>query len=338
MPLRRRIKTPTVLQMEAVECGAAALGIILAYHGRHVPLEELRTACGVSRDGSRANHMVHAARSYGFEARGFRKELEDLEQMPMPVIMFWNFNHFLVVEAFAKSKVYLNDPAMGPRSVSREEFDASFTGVVPTFSPTEDFRKGGERPGFSRLLGRRLEGVQTAIAFTVLAGLALVIPGLAVPVFSKVFVDQFLVAEMESRVKPLLIGMVVTTVLRGALVWLQQHHLARMQVQLSLSGSSRIFWHALRLPLDFFGQRSAGDITSRAQINSYLAQLISGELASTFLNIVTVVFFAALLFSYDATLTVIGIAMTAINLIAVRWTRRRSSAWSTTSGAGGAAA
>lgn len=189
----KRVKTPTLLQMEAVECGAAALGIILAYYGRIVPLPELRRECGVSRDGSKASNIVKAARAYGLQAKGFKKELKQLQDLRPPYIVFWNFNHFLVVEGWSKQRVYLNDPATGPQTVSLQEFDEGYTGVVLVMEPGTQFHKGGRKPSMILSLWSRLQGAAGALVYCVVAGFLLTIVGLALPVFSQVFVDDILI-------------------------------------------------------------------------------------------------------------------------------------------------
>jgi ABC-type bacteriocin/lantibiotic exporter with double-glycine peptidase domain len=192
-PALVRVRTPTRLQMEATECGAASLAIVLEYHETFVPLSRLREECGVSRDGSKASNVLKAARKYGFDAKGYRKEPEELAGMPLPMVVHWNFNHFLVLEGFSKKRAYLNDPALGPTSVTLEEFNHGFTGVALTFVPTAEYKAKGRRPSMIRMLSRRLAGSRNSVLFVSLAGICLVLPGLIIPVFSMIFVDQVLV-------------------------------------------------------------------------------------------------------------------------------------------------
>lgn len=323
----RRARTPTVLQMEAVECGAAALGILLAYHGRWVPLEELRIACGVSRDGSNAGNVLKAARTYGLEAHGYRKEVEDLRRMATPVIIFWNFNHFLVVEGFHAGGVHVNDPASGPRSVGDEEFNESFTGIVLTLEPGPDFQRGGRKPGLVRALAARLVGTRSALVFVVLATLGLVVPGLVVPAAASIFVDDVLLAGRHDWVRPLLLTLALTALVRAALTWLQQYYLMRLETRLTLASSSRFLWHVLRLPVEFYNQRYVGDINARVSSNDRVAQLLAGQLATTLANLLAVLFYALVLFWYDAVLTLIGIVVAALNIAVLRWVSRWRVDW-----------
>jgi NHLM bacteriocin system ABC transporter peptidase/ATP-binding protein len=318
-----RVKTPTVLQMEATECGAASLSSILACYGLLIPLEQLRSECGVTRDGSKASNMVKAARKYGFTAKGFNKEPAGLRELPLPMIVFWNFNHFLVLEGLKKGKVYLNDPAMGPRTVSEEEFDQCFTGVVLTFEPTGEFRKGGVKPSLFRALGHRLAGSKSAVAYVFLAGLFLVIPGLLIPAFSQIFVDGVLIGKSSRLIPALILGMALTALLRAGLTWLQESYLLRLQTKLALGASAKFFHHVFRLPMEFFSQRFGGEIGSRVQINDRVAQLLSGELATNLLNVVMIIFYAALMFRYDAVLTMASISIALFNLAALRFVSRK---------------
>lgn len=319
-----RERTPTVLQMEAVECGAAALAIVMGYYRKFVPLEQLRQVCGVSRDGSKASNVVKAARTYGFEAKGYRYEPSEVLALRQPVIVFWNFNHFLVVEGVSKAGVHLNDPATGPRTISSDEFDQGFTGVVLQITPGPDFKPEGQPDSVLSGLRKRLPLREPALLYLVIAGLLLVLPGLVLPVFSKVFIDEYLIGRMDSWIKPLLIGMAVTMVLQGILTGLQRYYLARFHAKLAMATSSQFLWHVLRLPVVFYAQRSAGDISGRVGINNRVAELMTGELATTLLNLVVLVFYAALMLSYDVLLTLVGVGVAAINIVVLqRMSRQR---------------
>ncbi|MBI2566843.1 MAG: NHLP family bacteriocin export ABC transporter peptidase/permease/ATPase subunit [Candidatus Schekmanbacteria bacterium] len=322
-PTFKRIRTATILQMEAVECGAASLAIVLAHHGRHVPLEELRLATGVSRDGVTAKNIVQAARTYGLVAKGFRKTPENLRELQPPFIIHWNFNHFLVVEGIQKGLVYLNDPAAGPRTVSPEELDQAFSGVVLTFEPGPDFKKGGQPRTIWPALRSRLAGSAPALTYVVLVGLALVIPGLVIPIFTKTFVDQILVGQRHDWMTPLLLGMGLAALLQGALTWLQRKYLLRLETKLAIAATGRFLWHVLRLPVEFFTQRYAGDISQRVSSNDRVAQLLSGDLATTVVSLVQIAFFVSIMFVYDAVLTVIGLSVAGLNIAALRYVSRR---------------
>ena len=315
---KRRVKTPTVLQMEAVECGAASLAMVLAYHGLYVPLEVLRVECGVSRDGSKASNLLKAARKFGMKARGFRKEPKELLGLPFPMILFWNFNHFVVLEGIKGKKAYINDPGPGPRKLPLEKLDQSFTGVVLTFEPGDDFQEGGEKPNILRSLARRFRGCGGGLLYVILAGLFLIIPALVFPAYTKIFLDDVLIQGYKSWLRPLLLAMGITAVMQFCLNWLQRYFLLRFQLRISLSGSSRFFHHVLRLPIPYFSQRFAGDITSRVELNDRVANLLSGQLAITIISLITVSFYAVVMFQYSALLTFVGIGFALLNLVALK--------------------
>ena len=318
----RRVCTPTRLQMEATECGAAALGIVLAHYGRWVPLEELRVACGVSRDGSRASNLLKAARQYGLVAAGYRKEPEELRELRLPLIVFWRFNHFVVVEGFARHKVYLNDPANGPRVVSASEFNEAFTGVVLAGEPGPDFVRIGAKPSLLGPLASRLARSAPAVAFLVVAGLGLAGLGLVIPAFTRVFVDQILVGGQD-WILPLLGGMALAAGLRALVTGIQQYSLLRLEARLAVSTASTFFWHVLHLPVEFFTQRHAGDLSARVGRNDRVARLLAGDLANTGVNLLVIAFYALLLLQYDVLLTLLGIATALLNLLALRYAARR---------------
>ncbi len=319
----RRVKTPTVLQMEAVECGAAALGIILGYHGRIVPLPELRRECGVSRDGSKASNVLKASARYGMDAKGFKKEIKQLQKLRPPYIVFWNFCHFLVVEGIGKNRVYLNDPASGPRVVSTDEFDEGYTGVVLVLEPAKEFTKGGRKPSMISALWERLQVAVGALVYCLVAGLFLTAIGLAIPVFSQVFVDEILVQNRQDWLRPLLVVMAIAVVVQGGLTLLRLRYLRRLKVKLSIGMSSRFIWHTLRLPVSFYAQRFAGEISNRSNLNDQVADVLSGKLATTAIDVVMVLFYALVMFQYDWVLTLIVASFAAVNIITLRLISRK---------------
>ncbi|MEP6763253.1 MAG: NHLP family bacteriocin export ABC transporter peptidase/permease/ATPase subunit [Gemmatimonadaceae bacterium] len=305
---RRSAHTPTVLQMEAAECGAASLGMVLAYFGRFVPLEELRVACGVSRDGMNASNLGKAARAYGLVERSYNCELDELEQAKLPAIIFWNFNHFVVLDGIESSGYHLNDPAIGPRKVTVAESDAAFTGAVIEFTPGPTFVKKGTPPSLIGKLRERMKGSEKALLFALLAGTALAVTGLVIPMFAKIFIDDVVVHGHTNWVRPLLFAMVVTSVIRAGLVWLQQYYLLRFETKLSVTASSKFLWHLLHLPVEFYAQRYTGEISWRSGLNEKVAQFLSRKLASAAIDGLMVVLFALLMFTYDVQLTLIAFA------------------------------
>lgn len=319
----KRVKTPTLLQMEAVECGAAALGIILNFYHRIVPLPELRRECGVSRDGSKASNMLKAARRYGLQAKGFKKELEQLQNLYPPYIVFWNFNHFLVVEGFSDRRVHLNDPATGPRTVSLEEFDEAYTGVVLVMEPGIEFKKGGSKPSIFSSLWVRLAETIGALIYCMSCGFLLTLVGLVVPVFSQIFVDDILIEGKHFWLRPLVLGMIIAAGLQGLLTLLRLRYLRRLKVKLSVGMSSRFLWHILRLPVSFYAQRFAGEISNRTLLNDQVAEVLSGQLATTAIDAVMVLFYALIMFQYDIVLTLLTIAFAAVNVFTLQWVSRQ---------------
>ena len=305
--------------MEAVECGAASLGMVLGYHGRFVEPATLRRECGVSRDGSKASNILKGARRYGILAKGFSKSAEALRKLKPPFIVFWNFNHFVVVEGFGDGHVFLNDPAMGHRTISGGEFEKSFTGVVLVTEPGPEFEKGGSRPSLVDAISERLEGSYAGLAYCVAAGFLLVIPGLALPAFSQIFLDHIFVAQRSDWLRPLILAMIIAVLLQAVLKFMQLRYLRRLMIALSVKLSSRFTWHMLRLPAMFYAQRFAGEVANRSQLNDKLADVLSGQLAQSVIGVAMMIFYAALMLYYDPVLTAIGVTFAVANVGVLRW-------------------
>ncbi|MEM0921717.1 MAG: NHLP family bacteriocin export ABC transporter peptidase/permease/ATPase subunit [Pseudomonadota bacterium] len=311
----KRRACPTVLQLEAAECGAAALAMVLGRFGRFAPLDELRALCGVSRDGSKASSLLRAARKFGLDARGLKAEPRHLPDLDYPLIAFVNFNHFLVLEGATNKKVWINDPASGKRTETMEEFEEGFTGVVLTFSRGPEFKRGDTRPGLVSSLAGRFAGVAPALWFVFLVSLALVIPGIIVPVFSLIFVDYVLVRALDDWLAPLLIGMGITAVVRFILLELQSQTLLRAGTEMTLRTADTLVWKMLRLPISFFDQRFAGEIADRVNLNENLAGLLTGDLASAAVNMLMALFFLAAMMVYYPPLAAVVAVLALLNVV-----------------------
>ena len=316
----RKKKTPTVLQMEALECGAASLSMILAYYHKYVSLEELRVECGVSRDGTKASNLIKAAQKYGLEGKGFKMEVDALRQLKGPAILFWNFNHFVVFEKFKRKSVIINDPATGRRVVDSDEFDEAFTGVVLTFEPTESFKPGGEKPGIWSRLKKRLGGLASIFTFLGFLSFLFLIPGFIYPTFSRFFVDDILVKNSLDHLKPLIFAMVVSCLITTILQAIQNSVLMRFQVRLSLSSASKFIDHIFKMPLQFFVQRLPGELCSRISSCDSVAELVSGQLIGILINLFSSIFFFILMLMYDIPLTLISLSLTILVVLIFRIT------------------
>lgn len=314
--MSRPARTPAVLQLEATECGAAALAMVLGHFGRFVPLDELRTLCGVSRDGAKASSVLRAGRRLGLEAKGLRAEPEHLKNLAGPMIAFVNFNHFVVVEGSDGRHVWINDPADGRRRETLEEFSESFTGVVLTFKRGPEFEPGDTRPSLAASLAGRFAGLKGPLTFLALVSLALVIPGILLPVFTRIFVDYVLVREMDDYLGPLLVGMALTALARIVLTALQTRTLTATRMAMTLVTGRRLMSRLMRLPIAFFDQRFAGEIADRVRLNESLSGLLTGQLALAAVNLVAAFFFLVVMLLYHWLLA-LGVLALAIGNVLV---------------------
>jgi NHLM bacteriocin system ABC transporter peptidase/ATP-binding protein len=309
--------------MEAVECGAAALGIILGYFGRTVPLATLRRDCGVSRDGSRVSNLVQAARHHGLTAKAFKRDLPALGNVQFPYIVHWKFSHFLVVEGCRGNRVYLNDPMIGPRWVSFEEFATSYTGVMLELTPSPEFRRGGSRRSLAASLWKRLRRSLGPLSAAIFTALLLVLPGLAMPALIAAFVDKVLVEGSLDWGRPLVFGMFATTAARALLGLIQLRILRRMQHRLAVAETSRFIRHLLKLPESYYAQRTAGDVSSRIAFNEQVAEILSGRLATASIDALMMVFYALVMWRVSSKLTLVALGFAVLNCFTLLVIARR---------------
>ena len=317
-------KVPVVMQLEALECGAASLCMVLAYYNKWIPLEQVREDCGVSRDGSNARNILKAARFYGLDAKGYRYEPETLKaQGKFPCIIHWNFNHFVVLNGFKGGKAYLNDPAKGSYSISMETFDESFTGICLQFEPTETFVPSGKPKSMLSFAAKRLKGTGIAITFTILTGVVAALMGFLQPAFSRVFLDHLLTGKDLNWTTPFLLILGGFNGIQIIISALQAVYSLRINGKMAAVGNAGYMWKVLKMPMKFFSQRMAGDIQGRQGSNASIANTLIGTFAPLLLNTIMMVFYFVVMLRYSVILTVIGLSSLTINAVVSQYISKK---------------
>ena len=313
-------KVPVIMQMEALECGAACLAMVLAYYRKWIPLEQVRVDCGVSRDGSNMKNVYLAAQHYGLDVHGYRMEMDALKEgATFPCIIHWDFNHFVVLNGFKGNKAILNDPARGLVQVSMEEFDESFTGLVMTFAPGENFVPSGKRRSTLAFAKKRLKGAGAAVAFVVLTTTVTSLFGVIDPVMTRIFYDRLLTKQAPDWTMPFLIVMAALAVFQIIVQWAQTIYNLKINGKMAIEGNAGFLWKVLRLPMDFFSQRMTGDIMQRQGTNAGIAQTLVETVAPLALKTVMMLFYLVIMIRYSILLTLVGIASLAIDLLVARY-------------------
>ena len=312
-------RAPVVMQMEALECGAACLTMVLGYYEKWIPLEQVRIDCGVSRDGSNAKNILRAARGYGLAAKGFRMEPAAIrENGSFPCIIHWNFNHFVLLCGFRGKCAYINDPARGSVRVSLEEFEKSFTGICLTFGPTEQFQPGGKRKSTVAFVKKRLSGAGAAVAFVMLTGILGYLFTILNPAFARFFLDRLLTGENRELLTPFIGLLSAVSVLQILVAAVQAVFTRKIYGKLAIMGSSTFLWKVLRMPMEFFSQRMAGDIQTRHAANATIAETLVNTVSPLVLSAIMMVFYLAVMLRYSPLLTLVGVLSILLNLFMSR--------------------
>ena len=309
------VKVPLIMQMEYVECGAASLAMILAYHGKYVPLEQVRRDCGVSRDGSKASNLMTAAENYGLVAEGYRWSVESvMTKAHIPCIIHWNMAHFVVLRGFGKNKAYLNDPGLGEITVSMEEFNRSFTGIVLEFRPGENFVRDGKMPTVGGYLRSKAAQYRSGLVFLALDALAVALIGLMTPVYQRIFTDVMLNSKQEWE-KQFFLTLLLLGVLELVSDLLRETHIYRIQGNMAMRSNTGFFRHLLNLPTEFYQQRSVGDLISRLTMNSTIAELLVRKITPVAIQLVMVLIYFGALFSLSPVAAFLGAFALAGNIL-----------------------
>ena len=312
-------KVPVVMQMEALECGAASLAMILAYYDKWIPLEQVRSDCGVSRDGSNAANVLRAARSYGMIAKGYRYEPEELKKYSkFPCIVHWNFNHFVVLNGFKKDKAVLNDPAKGNYTVSMKVFDESFTGICLMFEPGDNFEPSGKPKSMMSFARERMKGSAVAVAFVILTSIISNLIGIINPAFSRIFLDRLLTGVNPEWFMPFIMALALIGIIQLVVSWISAVYSLKINGKMDAVGNTTFMWKVLRMPMEFFSQRMAGDICQRQSSNSNIAKTLVSTFAPLLLNTIMMIFYLVVMLRYSLVLTLIGLISIVVNFFVSR--------------------
>lgn len=323
-PLKDKVaKVPVIMQMEALECGAASLAMILAYYGRWIPLEQLRKECGVSRDGSNMRSMSKVAKKYNLQPKAFRISAENLQEKgTFPAIIFWQYNHFVVLDGFftksGKKYVSLNDPGRGKVTMPFEEFQGSYSGICMMFEPSEEFEPGGAPASILEFARQRLTGTLPMFLMVMLTTLIGALTGLLLPVFSRFFVDRLLTRTglQWSTGFFVLLGLVIFS--QAASLFIKTIYMLKLQGKMAAIANTSFLWHILRLPVEFFEQRMSGDIAQRQQSNQEIANILINTFAPVVLDFAAMIFNLIIMINYSPILALVGILALIANLYIAR--------------------
>lgn len=322
-PRKIRRHVPSVLQMEVTECGAASLGMVMAYYGLFRPIEELRIRLGVARDGATAKSIVQAARSYGMKTHALKREPEQLKDMQFPLIIHWRFYHFLVVEGYYPGGWYLNDPAMGPRTCDDHEFDESFTGVAMEITPGPDFQRAGKRRG---VLGRLISAAGTVrpmIIFSIILALLLIVPTILIPTVVQLFGNGL--AGLEGiPLEAAILGLLIALVMQVMLLWLQGGLAMRLATKISTRVGAGMVLRLLRLPMSFHAQRGASSLAQRALLIDQMSSAVSAILLSATAGLLLALVALIVLLSLNWVCGLVAAAIAVVTAVTVRQSMAKS--------------
>lgn len=317
---KKPVKVPVIMQMEALECGAASLAMVLAYFNKWVPIEQVRSDCGVSRDGTTAGQIYRSAERYGLRVNARRYSVKQIQELGFyPSIIHWNFNHFVVLRGFKGSTALINDPARGAVSVPLKEFDESFTGVCLEFSPGDTFVPGGKPRSIGGFIKSRLKGSLSSVIFVMLAWLLTSVTGILTPTFDRVFTDEILSGNNQNWLIPLTISMLALMAFVLLTEGLKAIYMLKIKGKLSIVSNASFLWHTLHLPMTFFSQRMAGDLAGRQASNDDVADTLVSKIAPVLLNLIMLILYLIVMLRYNVILALVGIATIGLNLVVARF-------------------